>query len=129
MSEMYEKAKQVAQELVREEEIRKEHADKVKALKEELMDIIENNSIESYFEFSNGVVELVEKESFVIPDGLKEEAQVKINKVDEDLVQAYFKGDVKLNSAGKKAIMNSLNPELSSLVDVEVKRSIKVTLG
>lgn len=129
MSEIYEEAKQKAHELVKAEILRKEHADKVKTLKEELMEILENNSIDTFFEFQDGIVELVEKENFVIPDGMKEEVEVKVNKIEPDIINAYFKGDIKLNNSGKKALAQSMSPELSSLVDIEIKKSIKVTLG
>lgn len=129
MSEIYEEAKQKAHELVKEEVLRKEHADKVKILKEELMEIFENNSIDPFFQFQDGVVELIPKEVFVIPDGMKEQLEVKVNKIEPDIINAYFKGDIKLNNSGKKALAQSMSPELSSLVDIEVKKSIKVTLG
>ena len=68
MSEIYEEAKQKAYELVKAEILRKEHADKVKVLKEELMEIFENNSIDTFFQFNDGIVELVEKENSITLD-------------------------------------------------------------
>ena len=129
MSEIYEKAKQIAHQLVLDEEKRVEYAEKVKDHKAQLLEIFENNSIDTIFEFNNGLVTLNETTQYVVPDGLKEATDVKVARVSENVIKEYFKGDIKLNASGKKALKKSEDPELASLIDTQVKRSIKVVLG
>ena len=113
------------------EKTRKASADDQKALKEELLTILEENQIDSMFEFSDGVVFLDKSTKWSVADGLKEETEVKSkkpDKVSDDFIETYFTPDLKLNKQAKKAIREEDSDLLAVLVPEE-KRKIKIAIS
>ena len=128
MSKTYDDAKKLAEELVELELKRVEITDKQKLLKEELLGVIIENSIDSMFECRNGLVFLDSKTSYKIADGLIEETEVKSKtpeKISDDFIETYFAPDVKLNKQAKKAIKDGDSELLAVLIPIE-KLSIKI---
>ena len=108
----YDEAKEIAKKLLELEKTRKASADDQKALKEELLTILEENQIDSMFEFSDGVVFLDKSTKWSVADGLKEETEVKSkkpDKVSDDFIETYFTPDLKLNKQAKKAFVTTLS--------------------
>lgn len=103
----YDEAKKIAEKLVELELTRKTVTQELKAGKDELLDLIHNNEIESMFEFNNGVVFVETSTKYEIADGLKEETEVKSKspeKLSQDFVDSYFATDLKLNKRAKKRL-------------------------
>lgn len=128
----YEKAKGLAEKILELEKVRKTAQDDVKVLKDELLEIITTNSINSFFEFPTGLVFLDRTTTYKIADGLKEETKVTSkspDKISPDFVEEYFTPDVKLNKAAKKAIREESSDLLLSVLVPEEKQKIKVTLS
>ncbi len=131
MSETYERAKEIAQKLLELEKTRKQSADEQKTLKDELLVLITENSIDSTFDFPDGMVFLEQSTSWKIADGLKEETKVQSKKpeqISNDFVELYFKPDLKLSKQAKKAIKDEDNDLLAVLVPEE-KSKIKIALA
>lgn len=127
----YDEAKEIAKKLLELEKTRKQSTDDQKALKEELLTILEENQIESLFEFEDGVVFLEKSTKWSIADGLKEETAVKSkqpDKVSDDFIKTYFTPDLKLNKQAKKAIREEDTDLLAVLVPEE-KRKIKIAIS
>lgn len=127
----YDEAKEIAKKLLELEKTRKASADDQKALKEELLTILEENQIDSMFEFSDGVVFLDKSTKWSVADGLKEETEVKSkkpDKVSDDFIETYFTPDLKLNKQAKKAIREEDSDLLAVLVPEE-KRKIKIAIS
>lgn len=124
----YDEAKEIAQKLVELELQRTEAVEQQKLLKDELLTLITENSIDSMFECQNGLVFLESKTNYKIADGLLDETEIKSKtpeKISDDFIETYFAPDVKLNKQAKKAIKDGDNDLLAVLVPVE-KNSIKI---
>lgn len=127
----YDEAKEIAKKLVELEKTRKQSADDQKALKEELLTLIEENSIDSMFEFEDGIVFMEISTSWKVADGLKEETEVKSKKPEKlsnDFIEAYFEPDLKLSKHAKKAIREE-DSELLAVLVPEEKKKIKITVS
>lgn len=127
----YDEAKEVAKKLVELEKIRKQSMDEQKALKEELLNLIQENEIDSMFEFNDGVVFAEKSTTWKVADGLKEETQVKSKKpekLSDDFIETYFKPDLKLSKQAKKAIREE-DSELLAVLVPEEKLKIKITVS
>lgn len=127
----YDEAKEVAKKLVELEKTRKQSMDEQKALKEELLNLIQENEINSMFEFNDGVVFTEKSTTWKVADGLKEETQVKSKKpekLSDDFIETYFKPDLKLSKQAKKAIREE-DSELLAVLVPEEKLKIKITVS
>lgn len=125
----YDEAKEIAQKLVDLEIERKEIVKKQKELKANLLDILENNSIDSMFEFQNGICCLESKTTFKISDGFKQETKVTSkspDKISPDFVETFFVPDLKLSKIAKKEILED-NTDILSILVPEEKQNIKIT--
>jgi len=105
----------------------------VSVLKDNLLKIFTEHpaTVDQYYIFNEGKVWLSVEEKYSVPNGLSDEvtAQVKNpEKLSQDLVEAYLKNKLDLNKAGKKAIRNSEDPDLSSMIVIEEKQKIKIEL-
>lgn len=119
MSETYEKAKELAKKIVELEVARKNVTTNLKLKKDELLDIIQNNSIESTFEFPEGLVFVDTTTDYKIADGLTEETEVKSKspqELSQDFLESYFKADLKLTKRAKQAIKEEDTELLAVLV-------------
>lgn len=131
MSEAYEKAKEIAEKLLELEQTRKSAVDDAKLLKEELIALASENSIDTYFELPAGIVFLENSTNWKIADGLKEETAVKSKKPEQlsnDFIELYFKPDLKLSKHAKRAIQEE-DSELLSVLVPEEKTKVKITLA
>lgn len=130
MSVAYDQARELARQLVSLEITRKETQDKQKALKDELLALIEDNAIETTFEFDNGLVYLDETISYKIADGLQEETEVTSkspDKLDPEFIKKNFDAGLKLSKQAKKAIREG-NTDVLAVVVPETKQKIKITV-
>lgn len=130
MSVAYDQARELARQLVSLEITRKETQDKQKALKDELLALIEDNTIETTFEFDNGLVYLDETTSFKIADGLQEETEVTSkspDKLDPEFIKKNFDAGLKLSKQAKKAIREG-NVDILAVVVPETKQKIKINV-
>lgn len=119
MSETYEKAKELAKKIVELEVARKNVTTNLKLKKDELLDIIQNNSIESTFEFPEGLVFVDTTTDYKIADGLTEETEVKSKspqELSQYFLESYFKADLKLTKRAKQAIKEEDTELLAVLV-------------
>lgn len=124
----YEEAKEIAKKLVELEVARKSATEQQKLLKDELMDLIKTNNIDSYFEFNDGIVFVDSTTSYKVADGLKEETEVTSKspeKLSPDLLENYFTSDIKLNKQAKVAIQEG-DTDLLSLLYEETKEKIAI---
>jgi len=128
-----ESARAIAQKIVLAQSEQKKFKDEVSVLKDELLELMNTNTaIDQYYDFNEGRVYLHTEDKYSVPSGLDQEvtAQVKDpTKLSQDLVESYLKNKLDLNKAGKKAIRNSEDPDLSSMIVVEQKQKIKVDLA
>lgn len=127
----YDEAREIAKKLVELEKVRKQSADDQKALKEELLTLINDHPIDSMFEFEDGIVFMETSTNWKVADGLQEVTEVKSKKPDklsDDFIEAYFKSDLKLNKQAKKAIKEE-DSELLAVLVPEEKQKIKITIA
>ena len=116
----YEDAKEIARKLVDTERTRKNAQTELKALKEELLAIYEDNNIDKIFEFTDGIVMLEHSVNYKIADGMKEATEVKSKKpeeLSEDFIEEFF----------KKAILED-NQDLLSVLVPEEKDKVKIVV-
>ena len=106
--------------------------DSVAIMKDELLQLmLDNETVDKFYEFNEGTVRLVSQDKYSLPDGLSEEVKPQVRnpeQLSQDVVEMYFKNKLDLNKAGKKAIANSEDPDLSSMVVVESVDKIKIEL-
>ena len=129
-----EKAKEIAQKLVNLESDRKSITDEQKDLKDELLELFQNEEehVETHIDVQNGLVYLDKSIKFSLPDGLLSEIQAKVKdpkKLSQDLIEESFKPDLKLTKEAKNELKNSENVDLAKLVVQEEKLSIKIKLS
>ena len=123
-------ARELAQKLVNAEIERLEIVESQKELKSQIEILIEQGADTSY-EFSTGTVSLATSQTFRIPDGLKNETEVKskdASKLNPELLN-YFNPDLKLSAKAKKALRNGEDATLSSIVDIVEKEKLVVKVG
>ena len=126
----YEDAKEIARKLVDTERTRKNAQTELKALKEELLAIYEDNNIDKIFEFTDGIVMLEHSVNYKIADGMKEATEVKSKKpeeLSEDFIEEFFVPDIKLSKKAKKAILED-NQDLLSVLVPEEKDKVKIVV-
>lgn len=126
----YEDAKEIARKLVDTERTRKNAQTELKALKEELLAIYEDNNIDKIFEFTDGIVMLEHVVNYKIADGMKEATEVKSKKpeeLSEDFIEEFFIPDIKLSKKAKKAILED-NQDLLSVLVPEEKDKVKIVV-
>ena len=128
--ELNKEARELAQKLVNTEIDRLELVEQQKELKSQIELLIEQGADTSY-DCSNGSVFVQCTESFVIPDGLKLETEIKskdASKLNPELL-SYFNPDLKLSAKAKKALRNGEDSTLASIVDIVEKEKLVVKVG
>ena len=128
----YEEAKEIAQQILDTEIERKEASDKLKELKEKLLEAVTENNIDRTFEFQQGFVTVTTEDKLVIPDGLKEEIIAKVKnptKLSQDLIDEYFGTKLDLNKKGKMALREGEDPDLANMIVIEQKDKVIVKVG
>ena len=127
----YDEAKEIAQKILELEKTRKSAVDDLKGLKEELLVLVTENSIENIFEFNGGIVFLEKSVTYKPADSFTSETEVKSksNDISDDFIEAYFNPDLKLNKHAKKALREGESDELLAVLVEEPKQSIKVKLS
>lgn len=127
----FEEARQIAQRCINLETKRKEANDELKIAKEELLAFLQDNpTVDRMFEFQNGIVFVETKTSYKIPEGLKQETELKSKhpqEISPEFLQENFVPDVKLSKLGKKRIKDESSELLSVLIN-ETKEKIKITI-
>ncbi len=127
-----EKATQLARKIVEAQSNQKKFKDEANILKEELLELMaSNNAVDRAYDFDLGKVYYTVDKKYSIPTGLNEEVKPQVKdptRLSQELVESYLKNKLDLNKAGKKAIRNSEDPDLSSMIVVDIKEKIKVEL-
>jgi len=127
-----EEARQIAQKIIDIEVDKKNAQDEQKELKEFLMTLIQEENVDTHYDLNQGSVFVDTTIKYEIPDGLKEEIESKVkhpDKLSPELIEQYFKTDLKLNKAAMNALRNSSDIDLATLVVETEKETIKVKLG
>ena len=133
MATITEQAREIAQKIVEAQAEQKKFKDEVSILKDELLELINSNpAVETHYNLDLGKVFLSVEEKYSIPSGLNEEVKPQVKdptRLSQNLVESYLKNKLDLNKAGKKAIRNGEDLELSKMIVVEPKQKIKVELA
>ena len=124
-------AREVAQRLINLELDRKTIVDEMSELKSELEFMIENDNVDSSYDFNQGQVFLNNTISYKIPDGLQSEVESKVrdaSKLNPELISQYFNGKLTISRKGLKTLRNSADPDLSKLVVQEEKSKVTIKI-
>jgi hypothetical protein len=123
-------ARELAQKLVNLEINRLKIAEEQKELKLQIELLIEKGADSSY-DLPQGSVFIQTTQSFQIPDGLKNETEIKskdVSKLNPELL-SYFNSDLKLSAKAKKALRNEEDATLASIVDIIEKEKLVIKIG
>lgn len=126
---MSENVKDLAEKLVELEVQRKTITDEQKLLKDELLQLMEEND-ERIIECQNGIVALDTTTTWKVSDGLEEATEVKskdVKQLSPDFLEAYFNPDLKLSKRAKQELKKG-NSELASCLYEDTKTKVKVVV-
>ena len=124
-------AREYAQQLVNLELDRLEIVDQQKELKSKIQFLIDEQGADASYDLQQGSVFVQASESFIVPDGIKSEAEIKskdATRLNPELL-SYFNPDLKLSAKAKKALRNGEDSVLASIVDVQEKQKLVVKVG
>ena len=130
LKELNIEARKLSQELLNLEMCRLELVEKQKDLKSQIELLIEDGADKNY-DLPQGSVFMQTSQTFQIPDGLKNETEVKTkdaSKLNPELLN-YFNPDLKLSAKAKKALRNEEDSTLASIVDIVEKEKLVVKIG
>lgn len=126
---MSENVKDLAEKLVELEVQRKTITDEQKLLKDELLQLMEEND-EQIIECQNGIVALDTTTTWKVSDGLEEATEVKskdVKQLSPDFLETYFNPSLKLSKQAKRELKEG-NSELASCLYEDTKTKVKVVV-
>lgn len=126
---MVESTKDLAEKLVELEVQRKTITDEQKLLKDELLQLMEEND-ERIIECQNGIVALDTTTTWKVSDGLEEATEVKskdVKQLTPEFLETYFSPSLKLSKQAKRELKEG-NSELASCLYEDTKTKVKVVV-